>query len=129
MQITIDTTAVTAALGAVAGAGAAASIIWARVIKPARAALDWIAEFREDWAGVADRPGVPGRPGMMVRMAAIEREFSPNGGKSMRDRVDAIENRQINIENAHAAATVAVATTLAAATGVGVDNGGERAAA
>ena len=127
MQITIDTTAITAALGALAGAATAASVIWVRVIKPARVALAWIGEFREDWAGVAQRPGVPGRDGMMVRMAAIENQFVPNGGNSMRDRVDMIERRQITHENAHTAATVAVAATLGAA--VAGDENGERAAA
>jgi hypothetical protein len=112
VQVTIDTTAVTAVLGAIAGACTAATVIWVRVIKPAGKMLGWMTEFREDWTGVADRPGVPGRPGMMVRMAAIEGEFRSNGGGSMRDRVNMIESRQMAHESAHAAASVAVAATL-----------------
>lgn len=30
------------------------------------------ADFYDDWNGVADRPGVPGRKGVMVRLADLE---------------------------------------------------------
>lgn len=112
MQVTIDAGAIWGGLGALAGAITTWSVIWIWIVRPARKVLIWLTEFREDWAGVPDRPGVKGRPGMMVRMAMIEAEFSPNGGNSMRDRVDLIERRQAEHDRAHAAASVAVATTL-----------------
>lgn len=109
MVFTIDATAIAAALGVLAGAATAGGIIWARVIRPAQRFMGWLAEFRDDWVGVPDRPGVPGRPGMMVRVASIEEQFRPNGGNSMRDRVDTIESRQIAHDQLHATATMAVA--------------------
>lgn len=125
MQVTIDVGAILAALGAIAGGITAVSIIWLKFLRPAtrpaRELLSWLETFREDWDGTADRPGVPGRPGMMVRMSALEREFQPNHGNSLRDRVNAIERRQLSHESAHSAATVAVTAALAVADG---GNGG-----
>ena len=133
MQVTIDIGAILAALGAIAGGITTVSIIWLKFLRPAtrpmRELLAWLTAFREDWEGTADRPGVKGRPGMMVRMAALEAEFTPNGGNSMRDRVNMIERRQVAHENAHTAATVAVATQLAVTEVAGSGNGGERQAA
>lgn len=47
------------------------------------------SDFEDDWYGVADRPGVPGRPGAMVRLQTIETQT-----KSMPDRMKALEDEQ-----------------------------------
>lgn len=73
---------------------------WLRseVLRPAR-------DFRDDWFGTPDRPGVPGRDGVMQRLSSIENhsgrvntrlqrieaEVFPNEGKSLRDAVDRTE--------------------------------------
>lgn len=133
MVVTINIGAILGALGALAGGIGAASVIWLKFLRPAsrplRELLAWLAVFREDWEGTPSRPGVPGRDGMMVRMSTIEGEFKPNGGGSLRDRVDMIERRQMAHESAHSAATAAVATQLAVAEGGDRSNGGERQAA
>lgn len=75
---------------------------WLRdeVLRPAR-------DFRDDWFGTLDRPGVPGRDGVMQRLSSIENhsgrvnirlerieaEVFPNNGKSLRDAVDRTEAR------------------------------------
>lgn len=99
MQIEISTAQVSAALSAVGGAVAATSVLWIRMVKPMRRALNWFEEFRSDWSGVPDRPGVPGRPGMMLRMATseasvaeIRHEVQTNSGGSLRDAVNATQS-------------------------------------
>jgi HAMP domain-containing protein len=51
--------------------------------------------FESDWNGEPARPGVPGRAGIMERVAAIEGELKPNGGGSLRDSVNRLEREQI----------------------------------
>ncbi|MDA8319689.1 MAG: hypothetical protein M0030_07765 [Actinomycetota bacterium] len=55
-------------------------------------------QFRQDWTGVPDRAGVPGRPGVLAslgdmgaRLGKVEKELHPNGGSSMKDQVNRIE--------------------------------------
>lgn len=56
-----------------------------------------IVTFLDDWSGTPPRDGVPGRPGVMARLAAVETttadilaETRPNGGGSLRDAVNAV---------------------------------------
>ncbi|MEU5834451.1 hypothetical protein ABZ820_12375 [Streptomyces diacarni] len=60
-----------------------------------------VEHFMDDWAGEEERPGVPGRPGVMERVSAIEdrltrfeHELYPNSGGSLRDAVD-LANRRL----------------------------------
>jgi len=53
----------------------------------------------DDWSGVESRPGVPGYPGVMARLEGMEERqvffegvVTPNGGGSLRDAVDRIDN-------------------------------------
>ena len=56
-------------------------------------------DFFDDWNGEADRPGVPGHAGVMARMHRMEAEQHTNGGTSMRDALDRIDERSANIES------------------------------
>jgi hypothetical protein len=47
--------------------------------------------FMEDWFGEEARPGVPGREGVMQRLATLDHELKPNGGGSIKDAVNRIE--------------------------------------
>ncbi|MEU3563507.1 hypothetical protein [Kitasatospora sp. NPDC006786] len=73
-----------AALGAIA---AVLGLIW-RAVRRIHTVLD---AWSDDWQGTEARPGVPARPGVMVRIAAIEHELHPNSGSSLRDAVDRVE--------------------------------------
>lgn len=96
-------------LAAAVGALAAAVALWESVRRRSR---EWRAgrrrqrnqqrQFLADWHGEQARPGVPARPGVMVRLASIEsaqtalaermgnveKELHPNSGHSFRDAVD-----------------------------------------
>lgn len=76
---------------------------WKQGIKPA---VETFQNFLDDWNGVPDRPGVKGRPGVMARLehqkdhlaevqeslGVLKHEVKPNGGGSLRDAVDRVEN-------------------------------------
>jgi len=97
----LDTAAVWAvAVTAVAGLF---GVLW-RLARPARRIARRVEEFIDDWQGVHARPGVQGRPGVMTRLETIERsigvvadEVRPNGGGSMRDAVDRVDQRTANL--------------------------------
>lgn len=99
----LDTAAVWAiAIAAVLGL---AATVW-RLTRPFRRLARLADEFIDDWRGAAARPGVPGRPGVMERLGTIEQtmgtvahEVRPNGGASMRDAVDRVDQRTARIEN------------------------------
>jgi hypothetical protein len=56
-------------------------------------------DFFDDWNGEPDRPGVPGHAGVMARMQRMEAENYTNGGASLRDAIDRIDERSANIES------------------------------
>lgn len=60
-----------------------------------------VEQFMDDWSGEEERPGVPGRPGVIERvsgieerLARVEHELYPNSGASLRDAVD-LANRRL----------------------------------
>jgi hypothetical protein len=78
--------------GVVAGAVAG---VWGLIHKPVRAikaAVEFLNEFQGDWRGVPDRPGVPGREGVMPRLSRIEHEVTLNGGRTVKDTVVRLED-------------------------------------
>lgn len=69
---------------------AAAGWMWRKLGRP-------LHLFLLDWRGEPPRAGFPGRPGvperlerLEVRVAKVEAELSPNHGRSVRDRVEAL---------------------------------------
>lgn len=59
-----------------------------------RPRLKRLSQLLEDWHGTDARPGVPARPGVMVRLealeqrtAVLEKELRPNGGGSIKDQI------------------------------------------
>lgn len=55
--------------------------------------LKKVSNFIDDWQGEPERPGVPGRDGVMTRLEKIEAELKTNHGSSLRDAVNRIESR------------------------------------
>jgi hypothetical protein len=75
--------------GAIAAVAAALAAIAQWVVRPSMKLTKRIREFLDDFYGEVARPGVPGRPGVMVQLSAIKAELHPNHGSSLRDAVDA----------------------------------------
>lgn len=74
--------------------------LFVKIWKTVRPMWRNIREFFEDWKGEPERPGVPARAGVMERLHTIENKVStidhelhPNSGKSLRDKVDSIEEQ------------------------------------
>lgn len=63
-----------------------------------------VDELVDDWMGEQERPGVPGRPGVLervsqieARLGAVEHELYPNSGASLRDAVDRANERLVRL--------------------------------
>ncbi|WP_289975148.1 hypothetical protein [Streptomyces sp. SRF1] len=85
--------------GAVSVLAGVGTVVW-RGLRGALRLGRRVNEFMDDWAGEEARPGVPGRPGVMERVSAIEgrlqrveHELYPNSGGSLRDAVDLANER------------------------------------
>lgn len=66
------TTKVLWAAGAVVVLGGAGGILWKTLGSPLVKLMSRTNEFLDDWFGVPDRDGVPGRKGVMVRLGEVE---------------------------------------------------------
>ncbi|MBI1757969.1 MAG: hypothetical protein HYR62_01855 [Actinobacteria bacterium] len=69
----------------IAGSVGAAAVLFFATVTWRRLRRLWL--LLDDWHGEPPRPGVPARPGVMVRLASIEAELYPNGGTSLKDLV------------------------------------------
>lgn len=69
-----------------------AGIAW-RLIRAAYRLFRKVGYFLDDFNGEDARPGQPARPGMSERVAAIEHQFLPNNGATMRDAIDRVERK------------------------------------
>lgn len=79
------------AVAIVGGIGGMLLAFW-KLIWPA---MKRIRDFLTDWEGEDARPGVPARPGMMMRMETVEfdissikDEINPDHGNSMKDQIN-----------------------------------------
>lgn len=96
-QPEVSAPAVWAAMSAIAAIAVAFGI----AVYKATPWLRRIGHFLDDWNGEEDRPGHPGRPGLMARVAGLERgqsviveavgELQPNHGGSLNDAIRRIE--------------------------------------
>ncbi|MFE7354898.1 hypothetical protein ACFU8Q_17285 [Streptomyces sp. NPDC057543] len=85
--------------GALSVLTAVVTVLW-RISRGALHLGGRVAEFMDDWSGEEERPGVPGRPGVMervsgieARLSRVEHELYPNSGGSLRDAVDLANHR------------------------------------
>ena len=127
VNINIDAGQITAVVSFAVGVGAAAITFWARVGRPIKRLFDFLEEFRGDWSGVPDRPGVPGRHGVMLRLASIEHELKTNGGESLRDAVKATQTDVAEIRAQVQQATVIALPVAAQPANGGTTKGSEAA--
>lgn len=69
----------------------------ARILVPLQKRLKfWVTTwegFMKDWAGEEERPGRDRVPGVMERLNDIDGQLKNNGGTSVKDSVDRIENQ------------------------------------
>jgi len=59
-----------------------------------------VVHLVDDLAGEPARPGVAARPGVMERLAELEvrtAELAPNGGESIKDKINRMDRRLIEI--------------------------------
>lgn len=82
-----------AALGLISAGIAAATGIIAALWKVGQLARR-VGHFLDDWNGEPERPGIPARPGVLERLAAVEvttQQLTPNGGAHVADAVRRVE--------------------------------------
>jgi hypothetical protein len=74
------------------------------LLRPVKRVISYAGDALEDWAGTPARRGVPRRPGVMerleriegsqrsidARLSVVETQVTPDGGKSMHDKVTRI---------------------------------------
>lgn len=80
-------------IGAVVGVGTLAF----RALRRGRRLLRMVDAFADDWQGTEDRPGVPGRPGVMKRLCGIEQRLTGverNMGRVLLD-APAVDGQQV----------------------------------
>lgn len=73
--------------------GALARAVQMFLVRPLRKLVRANEDFREDWYGQTARTGHASVPGVLDRLAAIEAEFQPDHGSSLRDAIDRVERR------------------------------------
>jgi hypothetical protein len=81
--------------------GTALGMLW-RLLKPVCDRLhvlmdNWDA-FMRDWAGEEKAPGRSAVPGVMERLNRIDGELKRNGGSSMKDAINRIEQKLSKID-------------------------------
>ena len=102
----MDTTTVTAVVGAAAAVAGTGIVVGQAISRPLRRLLRQNDLFREEWWGRPAEPMLnrPRSPGVPERLALIESELRPNHGGSMRDAIDRVERHladHVTDPNAH----------------------------
>jgi hypothetical protein len=86
----MDTSTLTAVIGAATGVVSVAIAVGALVARPLRKLSRDNDTFREDWYGQPARAGVDARAGVMERLANIEKATAD---RTLALKVDALERR------------------------------------
>jgi hypothetical protein len=86
---------------AIIAVGGAVGVLW-KIISPVVAKTKHLMEsldrFTRDWFGEPGDEVHPKRPGMLERMAVVEKELQHNGGSSIKDAVRRIEKKLASID-------------------------------
>ena len=87
--------------GGIVTVGAAIGVLW-KLLKPIcdrlHAVMDNLDSFMRDWAGEEKAPGRSAVPGVMERLNRIDGELKRNGGSSMKDAINRIEQKLSQID-------------------------------
>lgn len=87
--------------GGVVTVGAAIGVLW-KLLKPIcdrlHSVMDNLDAFMRDWAGEEKAPGRSAVPGVMERLNRIDGELKRNGGSSMKDAINRIEQKLSQID-------------------------------
>lgn len=97
---------VLAVSGAIAILAGGASGLYVLIVRPGqkfRQFTEKVGDFLEDWTGTEERPGVPARPGVMVRLQVIEDQLHADHGTTLRDAVNRVEHGVRRVEDSLAA--------------------------
>lgn len=81
---------------AIIAVGGAFGVVWklvSPVVMKTRKLLAELERFTLDWFGDEGDAVHPARPGVLARLNKLEGELSKNGGKSVKDTVNRIEQR------------------------------------
>jgi hypothetical protein len=85
---------------AIIAVGGAVGILW-KLLKPlcdrVHAFMDELDKFMRDWAGEPASPGRSAVPGVMERLNRMDGELKRNGGSSMKDALNRVEQTQKQI--------------------------------
>lgn len=79
-------------VGAVTGALIGVAQVTKPVRKKVRDVSRWLDDFQRDWFGEEEAPGRDLVPGVMERLNRLDGELSQNGGKSVKDTVNRLDN-------------------------------------
>ena len=87
--------------GGIVTVGAAIGVLW-KLLKPIcdrlHSVMDNLDAFMRDWAGEEKAPGRSAVPGVMERLNRIDGELKRNGGSSMKDAINRIEQKLSQID-------------------------------
>lgn len=91
--------AIAGALILTASALTALGVIFRPAYKRIKELSEWFDHFKRDWMGEEEAPGRDRVPGVMERLNKLDGELSQNGGKSTKDVVNQMLDKQENLDH------------------------------